>query len=95
MYAILNNDNIILDFDIRDLPVSELVHENFQHLYIEVPEDNALKVGDIWHGDTQTWESVEISPVPRPTPEPNQPTNADIAQLVSDLYADLIIAGVI
>lgn len=29
------------------------------------------------------------------TPEPYQPTNAEVAQMISDLQADLIIAGVI
>ena len=32
--------------------------------------------------------------VPRPV-EPIQPTNAEVAQMISDLQADLIIAGVI
>lgn len=32
---------------------------------------------------------------PIPTPEPYQPTNAEVAQMISDLQVDLIIAGVI
>ena len=32
---------------------------------------------------------------PTPTPEPYQPTNADLPQQMADLQADLIIAGVI
>lgn len=36
-----------------------------------------------------TWEDVQFEP------EPYQPTNAEVAQLLSDLQADLIIAGVI
>jgi len=35
------------------------------------------------------WEDVPLEPVP------TQPTNAELAQLVSDLQADLLIAGVI
>ena len=35
------------------------------------------------------WEEVPDEPIPA------QPTNAEIAQLVSDLQADLLIAGVI
>lgn len=35
------------------------------------------------------WEEVAI-PV-----EPTQPTNSEVAQMISDLQADLIIAGVI
>lgn len=32
---------------------------------------------------------------PKPTPKPYTPTNAEVAQMISDLQADLIIAGVI
>lgn len=32
--------------------------------------------------------------IPEPV-EPNQPSNAEVAQMISDLQADLIIAGVI
>ncbi len=38
------------------------------------------------------WEDV---PQPQPEPEPYQPSNAEVAQMISDLQADLIIAGVI
>lgn len=37
------------------------------------------------------WEWQDVPPEPVPT----QPTNAELAQLVSDLQADLLIAGVI
>jgi len=36
-----------------------------------------------------------ITPEPVITPQPYVPTNAEIAQMISDLQADLIIAGVI
>lgn len=32
---------------------------------------------------------------PEPAPEPHQPSNAEVMQAISDLQADLIIAGVI
>ena len=32
---------------------------------------------------------------PNPEPQPYSPTNAEIAQMISDLQADLLIAGVI
>lgn len=35
------------------------------------------------------WEDVP------PEPQPYQPTNSEVAQIISDLQADLIIAGVI
>lgn len=37
-------------------------------------------------------ESLLNKPI---TPEPYQPTNAEVAQMISDLQADLIIAGVL
>lgn len=40
------------------------------------------------------WEII-TPPEPEPEPVPAQPTNADVAQMISDLQADLIIAGVI
>lgn len=55
-----------------------------------------------------TWEEVTeeqlievfgrnpfIDPEPEPEPTPYQPSNAEIAQLISDLQVDLIVAGVI
>lgn len=36
-----------------------------------------------------------IDPEPEPEPIPYQPSNAEIAQLISDLQVDLIVAGVI
>ena len=94
MYAILNQDNSIADFEKRDMPLSALIHPDFQHLYIEVVDNNTLKIGDIWHPDTQEWEIVDL-PEPEPEPHPYQPTNAEVAQMISDLQADLLIAGVI
>lgn len=37
----------------------------------------------------------EPEPEPEPEPIPYQPSNAEIAQLISDLQVDLIVAGVI
>ena len=98
MYAILNTHNEIRAFEERQLELNELVHPDFQHLYITIPEEHNLKVGDIWHPDTQEWEIVELPEpeiIPEPEPQPYQPTNAEVAQMISDLQADLIIAGVI
>lgn len=95
MYAVLRVDNIIGDFEKRNLPLTELIHEDFRHQYIEIEENHNLKIGDIWHPETKTWEIV---PEPEPTPSyilMAQPTNAEVAQMISDLNADLLIAGVI
>ena len=42
----------------------------------------------------QRYENGIWVDVPVPS-EPNQPSNAEVAQMISDLQADLIIAGVI
>lgn len=95
MYAILKQDNTIGGFEDRDVPLSELVHESFKHLYIEIPVDHNLKIGDFWRESTKTWETVELPVFVEPPKDPYFPTNIEIAQMISDLQADLLIAGVI
>jgi hypothetical protein len=98
VYAVLNISNIIETFEERELALDELVHPELRHLYIQVPENHNLKVGDIWHPDTQEWEIVDLpepETIPETAPQPYQPTNAEVAQMISDLQADLMIAGVI
>ena len=98
MYAILKQNDTIGSFEERNIPLNDLVHPDFHHFYIPIIEGHNLKVGDIYHRDTQAWEIVEI-PEPEELeeviPAPYQPTNAEVAQMISDLQADLIIAGVI
>lgn len=53
-----------------------------------------------WYYDTESDIFITTSELPIIEPEPiepvpAQPTNAELAQLVSDLQADLLIAGVI
>ena len=89
MYAILNNNSIITDIDYRNLPLNDLVHEGFRHLYIEIPPHSNLKIGDIWNSATATWESAAL-PVKSDEGEiaaPYQPTNAEIAQMISAIEA--------
>ena len=50
------------------------------------PEISIVTITVLEHWE---WQDVPIEPVP------TQPTNAELAQLVSDLQADLLIAGVI
>lgn len=63
----------------------------------EFEQDGSIYIREIYDSGT----IVEI-PKPQehigyiqPTSEPYQPTNAVIAQMISDLQADLIIAGVL
>lgn len=97
MYSILKQDNSIGAFETRELPLEELAHENLRFLYIEIPKNNTLKIGDIWHEDKNEWEIVELpdAPIAEPVLQTYQSTNSEIAQMVNDLKADLIISGVI
>lgn len=51
-------------------------------------------VGNDWEEITEE-EYMQNYPQQFAEPEPYQPTNAEVAQMISDLQADLIIAGVI
>lgn len=51
-------------------------------------------VGNDWEEITEE-EYMKNYPQQPVEPEPYQPTNAEVAQMISDLQADLIIAGVI
>ncbi|WP_206460483.1 hypothetical protein [Anaerovorax sp. IOR16] len=100
MYAILKKpENIIRAFEARSNPLKELVVPEFENLYIPIEKNYNLKVGDIWCEATSTWEIVpmpEQDTVPvELVAKPNQPINSKVAQMISDLQADMVIAGVI
>ena len=57
-------------------------------------EYNEGFVGNEWEEITEE-EYMQNYPQQPAEPEPYQPTNAEVAQMISDLQADLIIAGVI
>lgn len=64
-------------------------------LYIEYNEGH---IGQDWEevSESKLVEVFGYSPFEeKPEPQPYQPTNAEVAQMISDLQADLIIAGVI
>lgn len=96
MYAILRSDNSIGAFECDDIQLEKVVHPDFKHLYIEIQGETNLKIGDIWNEDLKSWEIVDAhEPMPDINIVKREPTNAEVAQLISDLKADLIIAGVI
>ena len=65
-------------------------------LPVQYADDAEVVTGMYYDPDQDRFLTAEELPAPEPTPvEPPQPTNADIAQAVSDLEASLIIAGVI
>lgn len=57
MYAILDihGTNVVVDFETRNLPLDELVHESFRKYYIEIEESHTLKCGDIWDEKNKSW----------------------------------------
>lgn len=96
MYAVLNGNQIVL-IEERDAPLDEFVNQEFQHTYKKINKSDNLKIGDFWSEEAQAWVITEF-PIPeeqKPDAEPYQPTNAEVAQMISDLQADLIISGVI
>ena len=80
MYAILDDANVIIGFEKRDIPLEELVHPDFIDHYI-FTEDTTLKVGDGYDRETKTFI---ITPIPEPPepPEPEQPRLSDMEQTV-------------
>ena len=75
------NNGIATSIDITDMLEEERPKEGFFYII---------------NGDGEGYFS-EFPPEPEPEPFPqvHEPTNAEIAQMISDLQADLIIAGVI
>lgn len=78
--------------------------------YFSITEDNGkiIASGDVCINEKELLKVYETNPelaekdirleslLNNPiTPEPHQPSNAEVAQMISDLQADLIIAGVI
>ncbi len=66
MYAILDDANVIIGFETRDIPLKNLVHPDFIDRYI-FTEDETLKAGDVYNRET---EAFTIIPVPEPEPMP-------------------------
>lgn len=61
-------------------------------LLIELNKKPEIKEGYILKYNGKEFYYEEI---PTISQEPHQPTNAEVAQMISDLQADLIIAGVL
>lgn len=74
------------------------LNENNQIVSIRYDEEIVMgeiesETGDL--GQIMQEDGTFITPEIVVEPQPNEPTNAEIAQMISDLQADLIIAGVI
>ena len=82
IYAELNENNICK-------AVSELSSEVDKPTMVLLDSFDTSLLGKKY--ENEKWVDVE-KPL---TQEPHQPTNAEVAQMISDLQADLIIAGVI
>ena len=82
IYAELDENNICK-------AVSELAGEVIKDTMILLESYDTSLLGKRY--EDGEWVEVLVEP----TPEPHQPTNSEVAQMISDLQADLIIAGVI
>lgn len=88
LYAQLNSENICTcvgtpktDFEVQDESML-----GKKRVWVETYYDEEQDIDVLEHWE---WQDVPVAP------EPNQPSNAEVAQMISDLQADLIIAGVI
>ena len=63
----------------------------------EFEQDGSIYIREIYNNGTivETPKQEETTGNITPTSVPYQPTNAEVAQMISDLQADLIIAGVL
>lgn len=97
MYAILNSEYQYVNFTENDDYVENNRLKSDTQLYISITEDeySMLIFGDKYNFETNEWELIERPLPQKPEVEPYVPTNTEIAQMISDLQADLIIAGVI
>ena len=77
------------DVDIYDLFSMADITEIETEVINEETGEPEISIDTITVLEHWEWQDVPIEPVP------TQPTNAELAQLVSDLQADLLIAGVI
>ena len=88
LYAQLNSENICtcVGTPKTDLEVQDESMLGKKRVWVETYYDEEQEIDVLEHWE---WQDVPLEP------EAYQPTNAEIAQLLSDLQADLIIAGVI
>lgn len=103
MYAQLDENNICTCISTYNTGIEATIKNLGQKRVFIDTYDNEIKneFKNPETGEIETHTTIETvlghweyQDVPRPI-EPNQPTNAEVAQMISDLYADLIIAGVI
>ncbi len=54
-YVIISEDNIVRGFETRNLPLEELVHPDFWHLYIPVTTLDGVELEAIYDPTTKTF----------------------------------------
>ena len=88
LYAQINEDGICtcIGTPKTDIEVSDYSYLGKKRVWVETYHDEEQDIDVLEH-----WEWLDVPP----EPVHKQPTNAELAQLVSDLQADLLIAGVI
>lgn len=92
MYIIIDKESIVVDTFSNPDNMLDMSDEEKQNVK-QVPDTAEHLIGKRYISETGTFEDVEPDfPV---EPVVYQPSTAEIAQMISDLQADLIIAGVI
>ena len=92
---------ILIDLDEQGYCTGFLQSTELLAGYVKLPENLDPSIGQRFDMDKMQWvendfaEWKDENPFPSIVSEPHQPTNAEVAQMISDLQADLIIAGVI
>lgn len=76
MYVILDDSNVIIGFEKRDVPLENLVHLDFVDHYIPT-DDETLKIGDVYNRETKTFA---ITPVLEAEPELQNHSLSEVEQ---------------
>ncbi len=85
MYAILDDVDVIIGFEKRDIPLEQLVHPDFIDHYV-LTNGESLKVGDGYDRETGIFTITPVlEPEPEPEPEPQEPPLSEAEQTQLEL----------
>lgn len=88
LFAQINENGLCVCIGTPETEIEVLDYSNLgkRRIWVETYHDQESGIDILNHWE---WQDVPPEPVPM------QPNNAEVAQMISDLQADLIIAGVI